>query len=155
MIYVLLNHVVTLLLSMQFTTVITFPTDIRTITYGGSQDEIFTAQVNENKTLVIKPLMAGVDSNLLVVTKDKQYFFYLKNDSVGPHKFVTILDGKKDSSFVVAKDTEKYTIFDGKTSVRVINKGKPPLLIDGQMVDRETFISKGAPVYIENVRVFN
>jgi len=153
-IYMLSNQIVSIFISLQFATVIEFPSPVTTYVYGGSETDLIIDLIQNNKILSIKPRSGNINSNLVVTTKTGKYYFYLKTENARPHKFISIKDGLIESALVMVKDESTYAILEGATSAKVITK-KGPIDVNGEQATTDLYFSKGAPLFINGARVFN
>lgn len=151
--HVLRNTISTLFVSTKFITTLTFDTPIQTLTYGGGRDELFFSKVNENKTLVIKPLTQRVDSNMLIVTEGGIFNFFVKFDHLNPHKFIKIKNGASESRYELIKKSKLFDLYSGKTSLRLVNRSKSPISVNQKTVSKSIYLSLGTPIYINGKRV--
>lgn len=151
------GKVSTILLSMNLATVLTFNQPIRTVVYGGNGSALTAQKVNNEKTLVLKPRTKNINSNLLVVTKDQQYNFFLKIDEKKPHSFLNIVPAKKRGTTRTVKQTKYFEIREGQDFVIIKNRSSRKMIVNGENLrpGYKTVLSKGAPVFINETRVFN
>lgn len=153
--YILSGQMTTLLLSMHLLTTLTFPTEIQSFLYGGSESEVFFEVTNNNKTLAIRPNQSERFSNLLVVTKRDRYYFTLDYDESSPHQFIEIEKGQKNHALKEKVKDENYQIMEGASSVLFINKREAPVRVNGREVERRAYFSKGVPLFLEDERILN
>ena len=74
--YMLLNQVATVFLSLNVLTTLTFDSEVQSYLYGGSQTDLFVQVTNNSRTLALKSKTEGELSNLLVITKNRKFYFF-------------------------------------------------------------------------------
>lgn len=153
--YILLNHITTLFVSLGLLTTLTFESEVTSYMYGGAKEDLFMQVTNNMRTLAIKPKREGIASNLLVITKNRKYYFNVRYDSKNPHQFIEVKDGIINHGMRELLNAENYQLMEGESSVMVINRGKKPLKVNDSVVETKEYFSKGVPIIIENNRVLN
>lgn len=152
---ILPTTITTLFLSANLITTLSFKDDVRTFIYGGTKEEIFTELANNNKTLVLKAKKKGIETNLIVVTSKNRYYFKVMESDKFPHQFIEVEDGMINTNFRKIKETTNYDLFEGNNSVMVVSKKKEGIDVNGVSVLAKEYFSKGAPLFIDGVRVIN
>jgi hypothetical protein len=152
---VLPNTVTSLFLSANLITSLTFKDEVRSFIYGGVKEEIFSELANNNKTLVIKVKKKGIDTNLIIVTSKNRYYFSVKGVDKYSHQFIEIEDGIINSNFKKIKETDTFELFEGMTSIMVVNKSKTPIIINDVEVSAKEYFSKGVPLIMDGSRILN
>ena len=153
--HILLNHMTTLFLSLNLLTTLSFDSGIESYLYGGSPEEMFFQVTNNHKTLAIKPKLEGAYSNLLVITKNRKYYFDLNLDKEKPHQFVEIKDGVMNHALSKKVSTNTYEILEGDNSLLFINRKDVEVNINGMRVKNREYLSKGVPIIYEGKRILN
>jgi hypothetical protein len=153
--YILLNQITTIFLSMNLLTTMSFDSEIISYLYGGGKGEIYFQVTNNNRTLAIKPLMEGGYSNLLVITKDKKYYFNINKSKGSPHQFIEIKDGIATHSVTKKINKSNYEILEGKKAILFINKSKHSVNVNGTIVKSREYFSKGVPLLLDGKRILN
>ena len=153
--YILMNHITTLFVSLGLLTTLSFDSEITSYLYGGSKEDLFIKVTNNHKTLAIKPMVEGVSSNLLVITKNRKYYFDLKYNQKKPHHFVEIKQGVINHGMKKVMSRKDFDLLEGSTSVLVINKKKKKLSVNKKKIKKKGYFSKGVPIFIEGKRVLN
>ena len=153
--HILLNQMTTLFLSVHLLTTLTFDSEIQSYLYGGGQNEIFFQVTNKERTLAIKPKAEGGLSNLLVITKNRKYYFNLEYDPRRPHTFVEIKDGVMNHALTKKTTTSLYEILEGDNSVLFINKSSKEVIVNGKEVKNRDYFSKGVPILLNGIRILN
>ncbi len=153
--YILMNHITTLFVSVGLLTTLSFDSEITSYMYGGSKEDLFLKVTNNHKTLAIKPKVEGVASNLLVVTKNRKYYFDLRYSKDKPHQFVEVKDGVINHSMTMILEGTNEDILEGESSVLVINKSRRPIQINGKKFKNKKYFSKGIPLIKGDQRIFN
>lgn len=152
--YMLYNQVATLFLSLGLVTTLSFDSEVTSFIYGGGETEIYSILTSDNKTLALKPKKEGIDSNLLVQTRNGNFYFDLKSSSAPEaHKFVEVKRGQIDKALSEKKVTSGYVIWEGTKSLLLKNKGSTPLEVNGVKVIESIYLSKGIPLFINGQRV--
>jgi hypothetical protein len=147
------NLIATLILSTQFVTVLSLPDPITSISSGAGKLDLFIKRSPDNKTLVLKPLVPKIDTNMVILTEGGSYNFLLKMGGA-PHKFIEIKKGTRDSIYKTLKVTGNFKILEGPTSIRLINTSKRSLKIGERTLKgkSETILPKGPPIFINGIR---
>ena len=153
--HILMNQITTLFLSLNLLTTLSFESEIQSYLYGGSQEEMFFQVTNNHKTLAIKPKLEGGYSNLLVITKNRKYYFDLKFDKNRPHQFVEVRDGVANHALTKKVATKDYEILEGDNSLLFINRKNVEVEINGMKIKRQEHLSKGVPIIHEGSRILN
>ena len=153
--YILMNQITTLFVSLGLLTTLSFDSEITSYMYGGSKEDLFLEVTNNMKTLAIKPLSESPGSNLLVITKNRKYYFNIRYDKKDPHQFIEVKDGVINHAMRRVKSNEDFDVLEGDSSVLVINKGKAPIEVNGKSVEKKDYFSKGVPLLIGKERVLN
>lgn len=151
--FILIGHIATVFLTMNFLTTLSFEKEVTSFMYGGNEKDIFISLSNKGKTLVIKPKMKNIDSNLLVITKDKKFYFHMKYGGKSEHQFVEVKRGEINSNYRKMVSSPGFELLEGKTSVLFINKGMRTR-VNGQEVMRKSYFSKGVPIFMNNKRIY-
>lgn len=152
---VLPNTISTLFLSANLITSLTFKDEVRSYIYGGVKEEVFAELANSNKTLVLKAKKKDIDTNLIIVTSKNRYYFTVKGTDKYSHQFVEIEDGTINSNFKKIQENDTYEIFEGMTSLMVVNKSKVPIVVNGIEVRAKEYFSKGTPMFVDGHRILN
>ena len=155
MFWLILGHFASIFLSHNFSTTLEFPEPIEQVIYGGSKRDFFIYLSKNKKTLTVKPLDKNLNSNLTIITQEKNYNFWIKIDNEKPHVSIKIKEGRKDLSFKTVFENNALKIQEGETSTLIINKNKNPINVNGINVLSQSYFSKGIPFIVNNLRVFN
>lgn len=153
--YILMNQITTLFLSVNLLTTLSFDSEVVSYLYGGSKEEMFFSVMNNNKTLALKPLTEKDLSNLLVITKQRKYYFNLQVGGKNAHQFVEVKHGTINHAFKKLVDKESFEVLEGSSSILFINKKDRPVRLNEQVVKDKAYISKGVPLILEGTRVLN
>jgi len=150
-----MNQVTTLFLSLNLLTTLSFDSEIISYLYGGSKQEIFFQITNNNRTLAIKPLMEGNHSNLLIITKERKYYFDLKMAESNSHQFIEVKDGLGSHALSKKIKIKEYEILEGQSSILFINNLKETVLVNSIRVKQKEYFSKGVPIILNGKRILN
>lgn len=153
--HILMNQITTLFLSLNLLTTLSFESEIQSYLYGGSQEEMFFQVTNNHKTLALKPKMEGSYSNLLVITKDRKFYFDLKHDKNNPHQFIEVRDGVANHALTKKMQTEDFELLEGDNSFLFINRKGTEVDVNGMKVKQREYLSKGVPIIYEGKRILN
>ena len=153
--YILINQITTLYLSLNLLTTLSFDSEIVSYLYGGSKEEVFFQVTNNNRTLALKPLMDGKYSNLLVITKERKYYFDLRQSSKNPHQFIEIKDGVGSHALTKKIKTNQYEILEGHSSLLFINNSDNEVEVNSKKVKKREYFSKGVPILFNGKRILN
>ncbi len=152
--YILMNQITTLFLSVNLLTTLSFDSEVVSYLYGGSKEEMFFSVTNNNKTLALKPLTEKDLSNLLVITKQRKYYFNLRVGG-NAHQFIEVKHGTINHAFKKFVDKEGFEVLEGSSSILFINKKDRSVRLNEQVVKDKAYISKGVPLILEGTRVLN
>ncbi len=155
MFYILMNQITTLFLSLNLLTTLSFDSEIVSYLYGGGKEEVFFQVTNNNRTLALKPLMDGNYSNLLVITKERKYYFDLRQSSNNPHQFIEIKDGVGSHALTKKIKTDKYEILEGQSSILFVNSSENEVEVNSIKVKKREYFSKGVPILLNGKRILN
>jgi type IV secretory pathway VirB9-like protein len=150
-----MNQITTLFLSLNLLTTLSFDSEVISYLYGGSKEEMFFQVTNNNRTLAIKPMMDGSYSNLLVITKERKYYFDLKQTSEKSHQFIEIKDGVASHALTKKIKTKNYEILEGQSSVLFVNNTAQELIVNSIKVKQREYFSKGVPIILNGKRILN
>ena len=149
--FMLPGHIATLFVGFKFALILTFENPITG--YGGASHaeiSIFRdLSFNKGQTIIINPKTDKLDTNLVIFTKNRKYNFYIKFDKERAFKFVDVYNGKINNSYVLKREANSYKYYEGKTSVKIANKQKYPIYVNGRKVKRVQYFSKGIPLFIK------
>lgn len=157
--YILAQGMIYLFLSMSHPTTLVFNEPVEYVS-AGREGDFDMHRANNQKIVVIRPLKPFGETDMIVITKDHHYQFKLKEILASQaanqsHSFINIYEGAVNRSFDKKIETDAYKIFEGETSAWVVNKSKTPINVNGAEVIRDGYFSKGAPILINNQRVWN
>ncbi len=99
--------------------------------------------------------MEGDFSNLLVITKNRKYYFDLNYDKTHPHQFIEIKDGVVNFALTKKLTLKDYEILEGDHSLLLINKKNSEVEVNGIKVKNREYFSKGVPLIYEGKRILN
>ena len=153
--FILLNQMTTLFVSLNLLTTLSFESEIESYLYGGSAEEVYFRVTNKNKTLAIKALMNGDLSNLLVITKQRKYYFDLSLSVTSPHQFIEISRGMPTRTLKRKLQTNDFEILEGNSSMLFVNRKKKEVMVNGIKVRKRQYLSKGVPIIYEGKRILN
>ena len=153
--YILLNQISTLFLSMGILTTMTFDSEVTNYLYGGTKSDLFIQVTNNMKTLAIKPKKMDISSNLLVITKDRKYYFNIRYDQVTPHNFVEVKNGEINHSLKSLVKRQDYEILEGKSSLLFINRSNRKIKVNDIEISKKGYLSKGVPIIKDGKRILN
>lgn len=152
--YILLNQVTALFLGINILTTLSFDSEIISFMYGGSKQDVFFKVTNAGKTLAIKPKTEEDLSNLLIITKQRKYYFKLAHSMDRPHQFIEVKHGVINHAMKEFVTRPGFEIRQGESSILFINKGKPKE-VNGILVNKRQYLSKGVPLIINGNRIIN
>lgn len=153
--HIIANQITTLFLSLNLLTTLSFDSEIISFLYGGAKEDVFFQVTNNQKTLAIKPMQKDRFSNLLIITKERKYYFDLAYDEKRPHQFVEIKDGIMNHALKDRFSHQDYQLMEGENSLLFINKLDSPIKVNGIEVKSREYFSKGVPLIREGQRIFN
>ena len=152
---VLINQITTLFVSVNLLTGLSFDSPITSYMYGGSQDDFFISLAGGQRTIALKPKRKDIDSNLLVITETGKYYFYVKSDESRPHQFIEVTRGEINSAYRVIKKVGTVELWEGSSSVMVVNHGREAVKVNDTLVATKEYFSKGIPLIINGKRELN
>lgn len=153
--YILTNHIASLLVSMGLLTTLSFDSEITSYLYGGGKNDLYLQVTNNSKTLALKPKKEGISSNLLVITKNRKYYFNVEGTQKNSHKFIEIRPGQINTSLKSIVRNSNYEIFQGASSILFVNKKKIATRVNEFDVESKIYLSKGIPIFVEGKRILN
>lgn len=153
--YILMNQITTIFLSLNLLTTLSFDSEIISYLYGGSKEEMFFQVTNNNRTLALKPMMDGNYSNLLVITKERKYYFDLKQTKQNSHQFIEIKDGVASHVLTKKIKTKDYEILEGQSSILFVNNSNAEVTVNSIKVKNRDYFSKGVPIILNGKRILN
>ena len=148
--------IVTFFISMNFHTSMTFESEVSTYIYGGQSSEVSITLANNKKTLIIKANKKPIDTTMSVFVKGIEYAFRVKyTDTINNQWHLHIFPAKINSIYKLITKNEDYSLMEGTNSLLLINNKKIPLIVNDEQVKTRTYLSKGAPVFINEKRIYN
>jgi hypothetical protein len=152
--FILPKTIAYIFLSTSSPTTLHFEKPIEFMQAGKGSD--FDVSFSKNrKALVIRPVGNFIDTkNMVILSEDAHFHFKLINVEPRPHDFVFVHKGRENSSYVKKFENDLVKIHEGETSLYVVNKTKAPIEINGSMVDKHIFLSKGLPVFVNGQVVY-
>ena len=107
------------------------------------------------KSLVIRPIGTFIDpKNMVIISNDMHFHFKLVNMELKQHDFVYIHKGNPNSTYIKKFENDLVKINVGVSSLYIVNKTQSEIDVNGEIVERHTFISKGLPVIINGKVVY-
>ena len=107
------------------------------------------------KSLVIRPIGTFIDpKNMVIISNDMHFHFKLVNMESKQHDFVYIHKGSPNSTYIKKFENDLVKIHVGESSLYIVNKTQSEIDVNGEMIERHTFISKGLPVIINGKVVY-
>ena len=152
--FVFLGQITYLFLSLNQVTALLFEEDIERFIYGGRSEEIHLEVLADGKTLLLRPKVKNLTANLLVFTKTGRFNFHPKMRPKDHHEFVEIKLAVKNSRYQVLKRAQDFDLLDGTTSLLFKNKGPKPLKVNNQVIRNFEYLSKGAPLFINDMQIY-
>ncbi len=152
--YILANKIVSLFLSMNLLTTLSFESEVISYYYGGDKGDLFIELTNNQRTLAIKAKKENLASNMLVITRAGKFYFTLKVDDKSPHQFIEVKQGQINQAMKLFKTYPSFEIWEGSTSLMILNKGKNELEVNGMKIKDKEYFSKGPPLMISGERLF-
>ena len=151
--YIISGHIITIFLSMSHLTVVTFPEKIFDYV-GGSLANFKVHELNKSKTLVFETQGKKFTTNFVAFGKKDKYHLNFVYDEKRSARDITLAQGAKCTYFTLLKDTPSYRLFECPRSLFIINKQKKPLKINDLKISKNGYLSKGPPVVIEGIKVY-
>lgn len=149
--HMFLGQTVKLFISTSLVTTLIFPHSIEQIIGGWNKLDVYKYVSKDKKTLVVKSLREELNSNLTVITSGGVYQFNVSTNDK-PHSFVQIVNGSSDLAYKLEKETKEFTIFSGKSTIKIVNKLSTPLKVNESLVQDKVTLPKGSPIFINNKR---
>jgi hypothetical protein len=145
--YILPGKIATLFIGITMNLIINFQEPMELS--GARENLLNVREVNKGKTFLIMPKTKAINTNLIFYNNKNKYMFYIKYDESKSHDFVNILEGKRDSSFLLSKENSNYRLLSGAKSVLVENKYSKPIMVNGEVVKTREVFSKGIPLFVK------
>jgi hypothetical protein len=122
---------------------------------AGRGNDFDVAFSKDRKSLVIRPIGNYAEAkNMVIISEDNHYHFKLLNMESRQHDFVYIHKGKENATYVKKFENDLVKIHEGESSLYIVNKSKAAIEINGLLVERQTFLSKGLPVIVNGQAIF-
>lgn len=155
--YILAKTLTYLFLTISHPTTLVFDEPIEYVS-AGKEGDFSIHRANNQKILVIRPLKSFGETDMIVITKDNHYQFKLKEvyqeqETNKTHSLVNIYNGGINKSFTKKFENQVIVLFEGDTSIWIVNKSKEKLIINNMEILKEGYFSKGSPILINNERV--
>ena len=91
---------------------------------------------------------------MVIISEDTHFHFKLLNMESRQHDFVYIHKGRENATYVKKFENDLVKIHEGDSSIYIVNKSKVPVEVNGSLVERHTFLSKGLPVIVNGQLVY-
>ena len=122
---------------------------------AGKGSDFDVAFSKNRKSLVIRPMGTFEEAkNMVIISEDTHFHFKLLNMESRQHDFVYIHKGRENATYVKKFENDLVKIHEGDTSIYIVNKSKVPVEVNGSLVERHTFLSKGLPVIVNRQLVY-
>ncbi len=122
---------------------------------AGKGSDFDVAFSKNRKSLVIRPMGTFEEAkNMVIISEDTHFHFKLLNMESRQHDFVYIHKGRENATYVKKFENDLVKIHEGDSSIYIVNKSKVPVEINGSLVERHTFLSKGLPVIVNGQLVY-
>lgn len=119
---------------------------------GSDFDVVFS---KNRKSIVIRPIGNFSDQkNMVIISEDTHFHFKLLNFENRQHDFIYFHRGRENSTYVKKFESDQVKIHEGETSLYVVNKTSRSIDINGSLVDKSIFLSKGLPVLVNGSVVY-
>ncbi|MBC7540152.1 MAG: hypothetical protein H7281_15110 [Bacteriovorax sp.] len=154
LIQTLLNVATALSISPTIPTTIVFNEPITFAAIGKAGD--FSVNTNRKKNvIVIQPIRTMNQTELIILTENKNYQFKVHIDSSRYDSFYTVSDGQKNNSYVLVKKTNTWEIYEGVSSIQFKNLIENEIVVNDIIVKARSsvYLPKGTSVYINSERV--
>ena len=151
--YVLSSCIAMLSLGINKPTTLRFESAIEYVSLG--REESFTVVISNNKKLLtIKPITAQDSTPLVVVTKNGDFEFQGTTSlSKNYSQFVDVRRGEVSRTFSSVYSSKRIEVLEGQKSLRVINKSKKPIFVNGVRTKGEVDTCKGSPLLVNSKEV--
>ncbi len=151
--FIFKDQVLTIFLSMSHLTSVNFDSKIYDY-IGGTSSDFKIYELNKKRSIVFEAKKKGIDRNFITYHQKDRYHFSIKYDEKLSNKDIVIQDAKECQRFKLIKETKTYQLFECPRSMYFVNKEGFPALINDQVVDKMSFISKGPPIYRNGELIF-
>ncbi|MBT4789939.1 MAG: hypothetical protein HON90_00080 [Halobacteriovoraceae bacterium] len=151
--YIFRDQIFTVFLSMTHLSAVTFPSKIYDYV-GGERGDFKIYELNKGKSLVYEVKRKGIDKNFIVFQKGGKYHFNLKYDESMSNKDIEIKQARRCELFSLLKKEKDYKLFECPRSLLVVNTSVKNLNVNGFVVKKSKYISKGPPVWIDQKLVY-
>ena len=151
--FMLLQATAIIFLNTNHSTTLVFQDTIEYISAGNRGD--FKIYKSKNgKILVLRPLKKFSKTPMIVITNSRSYQFELRPQE-DAHTFIHIKNGTDSRAHKLKRDTPKWKLKEGETSLVLINKTNSELLVNGIKSDKKRIpLTRGAPLFIEGKREY-
>lgn len=151
--YIMKGQIITVFLSIAHLSAISFPGKVRDYV-GGQKGELQVYQLNQGKSLVLESKSKSIQRNFIIFLKDSKYHLNLVSRPKYSNKDIEIYPGEKCNFFSLLKKTAHYQLFECPKSLFFVNKRKRPVKINNFMVQDQSYLSKGPPVYLDGKMIY-
>ena len=122
---------------------------------AGKGSDFDVAFSKNRKSVVIRPMGTFEEAkNMVIISEDTHFHFKLLNMESRQHDFVYIHKGRENATYVKKFENDLVKIHEGDSSIYIVNKSKVPVEVNGSLVERHTFLSKGLPVIVNGQLVY-
>ena len=122
---------------------------------AGKGSDFDVAFSKNRKSLVIRPIGTFEEpKNMVIISEETHFHFKLLNMESRQHDFVYIHKGRENATYVKKFENDLIKIHEGESSLYVVNKSKTSLEINGSLVEKHIFLSKGLPVIVNGQAIY-
>jgi len=153
--YILANQIVTVLLSSNTVTTLTFNNEIVNCDYGVSKSTLDFKYRRKRTSISLIPKSDGFDTNATCFMKDgKIYLFNLKYSKERFHKHIAVFDAETSKGGAKIYEDSTIRVFDAGKNYFIENKTKTKIKVNESPIDKTGVSSKWNPININGKEVF-
>lgn len=153
--YILGSNILSLMLSSNSLTNITFPSEIVACDYGVSKSVLDFRYRRKRTTIALIPKSDGIDTNATCYMKNgKIYLFNIKFSKKRFHKHIAVFDADQSKGGAKIFENSQIRVFDAGKNYYVENKTKNKILVNESPIEKAGVTSKWNPININGKEIF-
>lgn len=153
--YILANQFVTILLSANTVTTLTFNNnEIVNCDYGVSKEVLDFKYRRKRTSISFIPKSDGINTNATCYMKNGRiYVFNIKFSKDRTHKNIVVYDAEAKKGGVKVFENEQVRIFDAGKNFYIENKTSKKISVNESLIDKTGISSKWSPIYVNGKEI--
>ena len=117
---------------------------------GGTKEDFSIYELNKKRSLVYEPKSNDINRNFIVFLKDNKFHYNIQYNEALANKDITVHSAKKCNLFSLIYESKNFKLFECPKSLFLVNKTKNKLKVNDLVIDKQIYLSKGPPIFIND-----